>query len=49
VSGSIEGKVGYYLSGGSAPIDAGTWFAAKDAANCALEAATRFVDGAPAA
>ncbi|MFV0473476.1 MAG: histone deacetylase family protein [Pikeienuella sp.] len=46
---SIQGQVGYFLSGGSAPVDAGTWDAAKDAANCALEAATRVLDGAPEA
>lgn len=42
---SIQAQVGYYLSGGSAPIDALTWEAAKDAANCALEAATRMLEG----
>lgn len=46
---SIQGKVGYYLSGGSVPMDAGTWEAAHDAAYSALEAAQQVLDGAPEA
>lgn len=42
---SIQGQVGYYLSGGSAPIDAGTYEASLAAANCALEAATLLSEG----
>lgn len=46
---SIQGQVGHYLSGGSVPMDAGTWEAAYDAAQCALEAAQQVLDGAPEA
>ncbi len=46
---SIQGQVGYYLSGGSVPMDAGTWDAAYDAAQCALEATQQVLDGAPEA
>ena len=45
VPASIQAQVGYYLSGGSAPIDAGTWAAARDAAMCALDVADRVSDG----
>lgn len=43
---SIQGQVGYYLSGGSCPLSAGTWEAARWAANCALEAAEAALAGA---
>ncbi|MWD29367.1 histone deacetylase family protein [Aquicoccus sp. SCR17] len=46
VPASIQAQVGYYLSGGSAPIDKGTWVAARDAAHCALTAAEHVLDGA---
>lgn len=46
---SIQGQVGYYLSGGSCPVDEGTWCAALNSANTALTAANLIVDGAPEA
>ncbi|WP_414476364.1 histone deacetylase family protein [Microvirga sp. M2] len=42
---SIQGQVGYYLSGGSAPIDAGTFEASVASAHCALEAAALLEEG----
>jgi acetoin utilization deacetylase AcuC-like enzyme len=42
---SIQGQTGYYLSGGSCPMSAGTWEAARWAANCALSAAQAVLDG----
>lgn len=45
VPSSIQGQVGYYLSGGSAPIDAGTFGAAVTSAHCALEAAALLDEG----
>lgn len=42
---SIQGQVGYYLSGGSCPMSAGTWEAARWAANCALDAAAAIAGG----
>ena len=46
---SIQGQVGWYLSGGSVPMDAGTWLAARGAAQGALTAAQAVLDGAPEA
>lgn len=46
---SIQGQVGWYLSGGSVPLDAGTWPAARAAAQAALTAAQAVLDGAPEA
>jgi len=43
---SIQGQVGYYLSGASSPIVAGTWAAAVASAHCALEAANLVYRGA---
>ena len=43
---SIQGQVGYYLSGSLCPIDVGTWEAARWSANCALEAAEHLLQGA---
>lgn len=45
VPSSIQGQVGFYLSGGSAPIDAGTFDAAVSSAHCALEAAALLDEG----
>lgn len=42
---SIQGQVGYYLSGGSAPVDAGTFEASVASAHCALEAVTLLGEG----
>lgn len=42
---SIQGQVGYFLSGGSAPIDEGTYEAALASANCALEAVKLLEEG----
>ena len=46
---SIQGQVGWYLSGGSVPMDAGTWPASLAAAQAALTAAQAVLDGAPEA
>ncbi len=46
---SIQGQVGWYLSGGSVPMDAGTWPAARASAQVALSAAQAVLDGAPEA
>ena len=45
VPASIQAQVGYFLSGGSAPIDAGTWAAARAAAMRALDVADRVAGG----
>src|SRR5690606_20570461 len=42
-------QVGYYLSGGSCPMDSGTWEAALGSANCALTASKWVLEGAPEA
>ncbi len=42
---SIQGQVGYYLSGGSCPMVEGTWPAALASAEVALEAAQLLVKG----
>lgn len=42
---SIQGQVGYYLAGGSSPIDVGTWQAALGSAHTALEAAELVLQG----
>ncbi|NYT64706.1 histone deacetylase family protein [Alcaligenaceae bacterium] len=42
---SIQGQVGYYLSGGSCPLDQGTWAAALGSANTALTAASLLQQG----
>lgn len=42
---SIQGQVGYYLSGGSCPVGAGTWRASVDSAQAALEAARLVLAG----
>lgn len=46
---SIQGQVGYFLSGGSAPVDKGTWEASLASAHVALEAAEAVRSGAPVA
>lgn len=43
---SIQGQVGYYLSGGSCPMDSGTWEAAVGSANSALTASQLVLKGA---
>lgn len=43
---SIQGQVGFYLSGTLCPMGAGTWEAARWSANCALEAAEHLLQGA---
>ena len=43
---SIQGQVGYYLSGGSCPMVEGTWPAALASAHCALEASRIAMDTA---
>jgi Deacetylases, including yeast histone deacetylase and acetoin utilization protein len=42
---SIQGQVGYYLAGGSSPIDSGTWQAALGSAHAALEASRLVLQG----
>lgn len=42
---SIQGQVGYYLAGGSSPIDSGTWQAALGSAHAALEAGRLVLQG----
>lgn len=42
---SIQGQVGYYISGGSAPLAAGTFKASLASANTALEAAELVLGG----
>lgn len=42
---SIQGQVGYYLSGGSSPLAEGTWQAAVASAHVALEAAKLVLNG----
>ena len=42
---SIQGQVGYYLSGGSSPIAQGTWQAALASAHVALEASKLVLEG----
>jgi Deacetylases, including yeast histone deacetylase and acetoin utilization protein len=42
---SIQGQVGYYLSGGSCPVDAGTWKAALGSVDTALSAADLVLEG----
>jgi len=42
---SIQGQVGYYLSGGSCPVDAGTWKAALGSVDTALGAADLILEG----
>ena len=46
---SIYGKLGYYAIDCAAPITAGTWAAAKSAANAALTAQRQVTEGATAA
>ena len=46
IPSSIQGQVGFYLSGGSCPVDNGTWEAAIGSVNCALTASQRVLDGA---
>jgi acetoin utilization deacetylase AcuC-like enzyme len=49
VPASIQGRLGYYSFDSSAPITAGTWRAAYDAAQCALTAAGLLDQGEHAA
>lgn len=42
---SVQGQVGYYLSGGSCPMVEGTWQAALGSAHAALEAARMVLQG----
>jgi len=43
---AITGQAGYYLSGESVPVLAGTWQAAKTSAHVAVEGAKRILEGA---
>lgn len=42
---SIQGQVGFYLAGGSSPLDQGTWEAALGSAHAALEASRLVLQG----
>lgn len=43
---AVTGQVGYYLSGETVPVLAGTWHAAKTSAHVAVEGAQRILGGA---
>lgn len=49
VPASIDGRLGYYSFDAGTPITAGTWTAVRAAADCAMTAADRVLDGEPAA
>ncbi|MDE5466254.1 histone deacetylase family protein [Bradyrhizobium sp. CSS354] len=42
---AIQGQVGYFLAGTSAPIEENTWPAIQASADCALEVSSRLLEG----